>query len=453
MDRFARASQAELEKMLLDATNGGLRIEKAAYPPTCRPASGMLEIRPLGPGFMLKVEPRKITTDDFRLHVLFHGGDCPFGSRADIAGFFHGAVAAAFGLEVDPEFAHEPPAEIVFRDAEGKPLETGPELEPPRRRRNGSLRAKKKSPPRGRAPLCEDLDDRLSEVVRGQEAAVHRIADVVSSHLAKTTPARPESLMLIGPSGCGKTSAIEALPDALDDLGCPAVHVFRIDCNELASEYDVHRFLGPAPGLVGYKERPPLFEALSEQRCIMLLDEFEKAHEEVHTVFMGLLDEGRLTAPNGVAVRAPDAIIAMTSNAGASDLAYELHEGPRNDRWRQQVCRDHLLRMNWPPELVGRIGAFAIFERLEDDAVRVIAEDAIRALAREYGLELIKLPPVIVDAALDIADAADVGARALNYSARELLGQPFAEAARAGLTGEVSLDAGPPPTVSLGKLY
>ena len=451
MDRFATASQAELERTLRDARKSGIRIEKAAYPPTCRPASGTLEIRPLGPGFMLKVEPRKITTDDFRLHVLFHGGDCPFVNPKDLANFLRGPIAAAFGLEVDPELTKEPPADIVFKDAEGKPL--GSESRPKPKHPEPRPRTTKKTERRRRVPLCDDLDRRLSDVVRGQEAAVHRIADVVSAHLAKTAPARPESLMLIGPSGCGKTSAIEALPQALDDLGYAGAHVFRLDCNELQSEYDYHRFLGPAPGLVGYKSRPPLFEALSEQGCIVLLDEFEKAHEEVHTVFMGLLDEGRLTAPDGEAVRAPDAIVAITTNAGSTDLYYELRHAPQHDRWQQQVCRDHLLRMDWPTELVGRIGAFAVFEPLHREATRHIALDAIRALGREYGLKLAELPSVIVDAVLDVADTSDIGARGLNYAARELLAQPFAEAARAGFSNEVSLNAGPPPTVSCGDAH
>lgn len=442
MDRFARASRAELKGLLLNARRGSLRLDDAVYPPTCNPATGTLEIRPLGPGFMLTVEPRKISADDFRLHVLFHGGDFPFGSVDDLADFFRGPVAAAFGLEVGPEVGPGQPAKLSFKDAQGKPFRSGREPNRPKAR----PRAKKKTPPR-HAPLCEELERRLGDVVRGQKPAVHRIADVVAAHLAKTAPARPESLMLIGPSGCGKTSAIEGLPAALDDLGCDQAHVFRIDCNELTERYDVHRFLGASPGLVGYRDRPPLVEALSEARCIVLLDEFEKAHEEVHSVFLGLLDEGRLTAPNGESVQAPDAIVAMTTNAGSADLAYELREAPPHDRWRQQVCRDHLLRMDWAPELVGRIGGFAVFEPLERDAVRAIAEDAIRALGREYGLELRELPPVLADAVFDLADASDIGARALGYAARELLGRAFAAAARDGVAGPVSLDAGPPPRV------
>lgn len=298
--------------------------------------------------------------------------------------------------------------------------------------------------------MREDLEQRLALGIRGQEAAIHRIADVVSAHLAKTAPARPESVMLIGPSGCGKTSLIEALPDALNDLGCTGAHVFRVDCNELTDDYDVRRFLGAAPGLVGYEKEPPFLAALSKPRCFVLLDEFEKAHEAVRSVFLGLLDHGRVTAPNGTSVHARGAIVAMTSNLGVDDLTYQLRQAPRHDRWQQQICRDHLIRMDWPTELVGRIGTFAVFEPLEQHAVHQIAEDAVQALGHEYGLEIEAVPPVIVDVVLDLADTSEIGARALNYAVRELLGQSFAEAARGGLTGTVSIDAGPPPRVVVG---
>ncbi len=233
----------------------------------------------------------------------------------------------------------------------------------------------------------------------------------------------------------------------LAGLGVAGAHVFRMDCNELTDDYEVRRFLGAAPGLVGYQKRPPLLAALSEPRCIVLLDEIEKADESVHTVFLGLLDEGRITAPDGTAVRAPDAIVALTTNLEAAELAYRLRDAPPHDRWRERVCRDHLLRADWPAELVGRIGSYAVFEPLAADTLHEIAQDAVRALAREYGLELDTPPPVIVDVVLDLADTNDIGARAVLYATRELLAQPLADAARDGLRGAAAIDPGPPPTV------
>ena len=137
----------------------------------------------------------------------------------------------------------------------------------------------------------------------------------------------------------------------------------------------------------------------------------------------------------------------MTSNAGADDLAYRLRDLPPHGREEQDACRDHLLCEGWPPELVGRIGSIAVFDRLDEEALRGVAENAIHALAAEFGLELRELPPVLADVVHDLAAASDIGARALTYAARDLLAAAFAEAAREGIRGAVALDPGPPPRV------
>jgi ATP-dependent Clp protease ATP-binding subunit ClpA len=254
-------------------------------------------------------------------------------------------------------------------------------------------------------------------------------------------------LLLIGPSGSGKTATIEALPAAMRDLGCTDIHVFRVDCNELTDDYDVHRFLGAAPGLVGYTETPPLIFALRKPGCIVLLDEVEKAHDAFRAVILGLLDQGRVTAPDGTSVEAPKAVIAMTSNLGAEELRVQLSDAVRQGGVEQAVCREHLLREGWPAEFVGRIGSFMVFSELDQGALREVAEASIQALAREYGLEIVTMSPVLTDVVLDLADARRIGARALNHSSRDLLMRPLADAARAGLQGPISLEAGPPPRV------
>lgn len=439
MRRLVSAPLDHFERLFLDAS-GAADIERASYPPACDPPTGPLRFRPLQVGGLkLEVERRELDSDDFRLSTLFYSGSCVFTDALDLAGFFRGAVARAFDLAVEP--LPDRPTESLLEDLRPRPVVSERPARQPSRR--------KASRP-GVVLSASELERRLGLEIRGQGEAVRRIAEVVCGHLVKLAPARPESLMLIGPSGSGKTSSIEALPEALADLGCPNAHVFRVDCNELTDDYDARRFLGAAPGLVGYRDEPPLFQALAKGRCIVLLDEIEKAHEEVRTVFLGLLDEGRITAPDGTAIRAPDAIVAMTTNLGVEELGGELLAVPAHDRWRQRVCRRHLLRMGWPAELVGRIGGYAIFERISQEAIRQVAEDAIQALGREYGFEIEALPPLLADVVLDLADDRELGARALRYAARELLGRPFAQAALQGLSGRASLDAGPPPRVVVG---
>jgi hypothetical protein len=124
-----------------------------------------------------------------------------------------------------------------------------------------------------------------------------------------------------------------------------------------------------------------------------------------------------------------------------------LRDVPPGGREEQTVCRDHLLRLDWSAELVGRIGSFAVFDALGEEALRGVAESSIRALAAEFGFMLEEVPPVLADVVRDLADASDIGSRALTYAARDLLVTAFADAAREGLIGSVSLAAGPPPRV------
>ena len=434
MERFVRMSLDELDQLV---SGDGCEFEDVAYPPRCEPPRGRLRLRAHDRGgIKLEVSRRRLPLDDFVLSVLFQTGSCIFGGSDDLARFFRGSIAKAFGIESEPiptRFAPEPADDDEVDAPEPNDVQA-----PQRRRR---VRA------RPRAPSPVELASRLQRSIHGQDVAVGQVARAVATHLAKSRPARPESVLLVGPTGTGKTSTVESLPAALGELGCPDAHVFRIDCGELVHASDLRRVLGAPPSYIGYVEEPPLVDALRRPGCVVLLDEFEKADETVHDVFLGLLDQGRLTAPDGETVEAPGAIVALTTNVGADDLECRLRDVPPASRAEQSACREHLLREGWPPELVGRIGTFAVFDPLSAESQRGVAESAIHRLADEFGLTVQGLPAVVVDVVRDLADASEIGARSLTYAARDLLADAFADASRAGARGPVSLDPGPPPRV------
>lgn len=428
MERFCQMPPDELE--LLVAADG-LDLESVAYPPRCDPPRGPLRIREHDRGgIKLEVSPRRLPLDDFALTVLFQTGSCIFGGAEHLARFFRGPVAEAFGIACEPL-----PRAVAESSLEDEAIEPPPR---PRTRR---------ATPRPCVPSADELASSLARSIHGQDAALARIARSVTTQMAKRYPARPESMLLVGPTGTGKTSTIEALPAALEALGCPGLHVFRIDCGELVGVSDLRRVLGAPPSYIGYVEEPPLVAALREPGCILLLDEVEKADDAVHDVFLGLLDDGRLTAPDGETVEAPGAVVALTTNLAAEDLAYRLRDVPAGTRDEQAVCRDHLLSAGWPSELVGRIGVVAVFDELSEVAQRGVATNAIHDLAEEFGLTIEDLPEVLVDVVRDLADASEIGARAVTYAARDLLADALADAARRGVRGPARLDPGPPPRV------
>lgn len=291
---------------------------------------------------------------------------------------------------------------------------------------------------------AEALAGRLARHVYGQEAALERVAAIVSAQLAKRAPAVPGSLMLLGPTGVGKTATIEALPRALSSLGVDEASVYRLDCAELSESIQLTRVLGVAPGYVGHTRSTAFLDALSRKGAIVLLDEIEKAHPRLLDALLALLDTGRLTAPTGRVVECPHAIIALTSNLAMDELADRLDEVQLHDRARvQRICRNHLVEAGLRQELVGRIGAFAVYVGLDEDARRGAAVSAIRALGREYGLRLRTIDRVVVAVVLDLAEESGTGARGLRHAARDLLAECMADASVGAVT-TWSIVAGPP---------
>jgi len=412
----------------------------ASYPAGCDRSGGHVRARraPAG-GLVVHATPCAYDGSSFRLGLLFSTGSLVFPTPLDMFEFWNGELAGAFGLEVtverpnpQPTGEEAPPQQLVVPETEA--------LRTPA----------KKRPARSQAPVtAAALAERLGEVVHGQPAALERVARVVATQLAKTQPVRPGTVMLLGPTGSGKTSTIEALPTALAALGRRGAHVFRVDCNELSERIQLTRLLGSPPGYVGYSEERPLFEALARPGCILLLDEIEKAHESlVHDVLLNLLDTGRLTAPDGSSVGAAGSVIALTTNAGVDELEARLQTVSLHNRLAvQTTCRDLLLGEGFPPELVSRIGAFAVYRELAAFELKEVAAASVTSLAREYGLTPVEVDPIIADVLLDIAGRTGIGARALNYAASELLGSAFAQAVGDGVRGQVVIECGPPIAV------
>jgi hypothetical protein len=468
MHRYATAPRATFEELFAEARYGTVLLEAAEYPPVCTRRGGTVELA-LGPtgAMIVHVQRGACGAEDFRLRLLFETGTCIFPSPDDLCGFWTGPLAAAFGLE--PSGPTGPPAEEPGGDGpdaaaaapaapgagtpgEGSLLgDLAPRGAHGASRPDGCENATGPSPgaPAPRQALTAPrLAQELARTVHGQDAALERVASATVAQLAKRHPARPGSVLLIGPTGVGKTSTVEALPAALEAIGVAGARVFRLDCGDLTDSIQVTRLLGAPPGYVGYAQTTPLLTALAQPRRILLVDEVEKAHPEVLDLLLGLLDGGRLTGSAGTKVDARHVVVALTTSAESDELLLELARTPLGDRWAvQRACARHLRACGLPADLVGRIGAFAVFSELDGDASRRgVAQAAVEALAAEYGLVVAEIDPVVLDVVEDIARAGDeaAGARGLHHAARELLAQHFAAVAGDGPRRRVAIEAGPP---------
>ena len=172
----------------------------------------------------------------------------------------------------------------------------------------------------GEMAKLADLESKLHERVIGQDQAVAAVAGAIRRNRAGLSdPNRPiGSFLFLGPTGVGKTELAKALAEYLFDSEKAMV---RIDMSEYMEKHSVSRLVGAPPGYVGYDEGGQLTEAVRRKPyCVVLLDEIEKAHQDVFNILLQVLDDGRLTDGQGRVVSFKNAIIIMTSNVGSQAI-------------------------------------------------------------------------------------------------------------------------------------
>lgn len=207
------------------------------------------------------------------------------------------------------------------------------------------------------------LSDILHERVVGQDEAVDLVSDaVVRARAGIKDPNRPiGSFLFLGPTGVGKTELAKTLAATLFDS---EKHMIRIDMSEYMEKHSVARLIGAPPGYVGYEEGGQLTEAVRRQPySVILLDEIEKAHNDVFNVLLQLLDEGRLTDAKGRSVDFKNTIIIMTSNIGSQFLLDGVTEnGEIEESAKKQV--DDSLHAYFKPEILNRMDDIVLFKPL-----------------------------------------------------------------------------------------
>jgi len=162
------------------------------------------------------------------------------------------------------------------------------------------------------------LDRDLNAVVFGQEPAIGALSSAIKmSRSGLGNPSKPVGAFLFsGPTGVGKTEVARQLAYTL------GIELVRFDMSEYMERHAVSRLIGAPPGYVGFDQGGLLTEALVKQpHCVLLLDEIEKAHPDIFNILLQVMDHGTLTDNNGRQADFRNAIIVMTTNAGASEIS------------------------------------------------------------------------------------------------------------------------------------
>ena len=246
------------------------------------------------------------------------------------------------------------------------------------------------------------LEEELHKRVVGQEQAIRAVADAVRrSRAGLQDPKRPiGSFIFLGTTGVGKTELAKALAEILFD---DETMLTRIDMSEYQEKFSATRLIGAPPGYVGYDEGGQLTEAIRRKPySVVLFDEIEKAHPDVFSVLLQVLDDGRLTDNKGRLVNFKNTIIIMTSNLGSDLIRERLSDVPAGgeqaaiDETRELVLG--LLKKTIRPEFLNRIDETIVFTplgRSEIDEIVRIQLDSTARLLQVNGIELHYTPAAV----------------------------------------------------------
>ena len=230
------------------------------------------------------------------------------------------------------------------------------------------------------------IDEKLKECVIGQDEAVESLCRVIKRNkvgLGDKTKTMANILMA-GPSGSGKTLIAKKLAEEI--FGDEKALV-RVDMSEYSEKNSVSKLMGAAPGYVGYENGGQLTEAIkNKQHCVLLLDEIEKADQEIYNVFLQLFDEGRLTDSSGQIVNFKNVIVLMTSNIGAKQAA-EFGAGVgfvTDETKNKKTIIEKQLKQKFTPEFLNRIDKIVYFNTLTDDNLR----DIVKLEINKFGKRL-----------------------------------------------------------------
>ncbi len=259
--------------------------------------------------------------------------------------------------------------------------------------------------------LLYKLSSRMLLQIYGQDEAVKQVVEAVQmSRAGLLDENKPlASLLFVGPTGVGKTELARVLSKEL------SVDLIRFDMSEYTEKHSVAKLIGSPAGYVGYEDGGLLTDAIRKSpNCVLLLDEIEKAHQDIYDILLQVMDYARLTDNKGRQADFRNVIIIMTTNAGAQ-FASQASVGfagsvSRGDAMMKQV------KKTFKPEFINRLSGTVVFKDMDRVMAKLILKKKLKELEAKLKVKNVKmkLTPKALDYLLNKGYTVEYGAREMD---------------------------------------
>ncbi len=232
----------------------------------------------------------------------------------------------------------------------------------------------------------ETLSHRMLAKIYGQDEAIRQVVEAVQmSRAGLLDDNKPlASLLFVGPTGVGKTEVARVLAKEL------GIELIRFDMSEYTEKHAVAKLIGSPAGYVGYEDGGLLTDAIRKSpNCVLLLDEIEKAHQDIYNILLQVMDYARLTDNKGRHADFRNVVLIMTSNAGAQ-FASQSSIGFNSSISRGEAMLKQV-KKTFKPEFLNRLSGAVVFRDMDKEMATLILQKKLRELDAKLDAKQVKL--------------------------------------------------------------